>query len=141
MKFYEAIEFVKKNPTKTVIENNPNKAALVAIRNWMPMSGLQMATYDPKHDNFADWTEIILSTELTNMNFIVYMRKFSLAEHGVKHKNAKEKIFKESLVKECYDEIVRKIEEDIKTQFANSTTFINKRDTMRIIKETFGDLE
>lgn len=141
MKFYDAIEFLKKNPTKTVIEVNPNKTMLIALRNWMPLGEFQTVIYHPKKDHFGYWSDLILSKELTEMNFQVYERKFILADHGIKHKNAKEKIFKAPVVRECYHEIVRKINEQIKPQIGNGFEFINKKDTMRIIKETFGDLE
>lgn len=141
MKFYEAIEFLKKNQIKSVIEVNPNKEILVALRNWHPMGTFQTAIYDPKKDDFRDWSDLILSKELTEMNFQVYERKFVLADHGIQHKNQKEKIFKAPVVRECFHEIVRKINEKIKPQIGNGFEFINKKDTMRIIKETFGDLE
>lgn len=138
--FYEAIEFLKKNPKKIVIENNPGKRLVTAL-NTLPNNQFGMSIYGEIEDEFGDWDNILLTNDLISTNFKVYEKKFILSDHGVKRGNSKELLFKSSYVEECQSEILRKIEEQVKPQLANGVYFINRKDTLRIITETFGEFK
>ena len=132
MKLQEALEYLSKNGGKIVISGALSLMFDNKIQRYL------QSLYDKDSDQFTDWFEFDLQPSHLNGDFKIYERKFILSEK--KKMYNKRMVYASQDVKDCYEEIIRKIAEQVKPQYANGAVFINKQDTMRIIKETFGEL-